>query len=188
MASNVRPKQTSKPTAYVCTPSDSLLSESALWNWLIPLWMPNWCSVLKAALSVLVALSLSAWSADRRWPPVPGADPERSSVAIFLKGLQKCLWAIRRKTKNEIYSYFLKVYRRKKGRKEMHFVFGCVWCIQSLDMVFQGCVNIRLWEERRLAVVSGCSRSALKKILVVFHPCSVLPGCLMSLLTRDSIS
>lgn len=118
MASNVRPKQTSKPTAYVCTPSDSLLSESALWNWLIPLWMPNWCSVLKAALSVLVALSLSAWSADRRWPPVPGADPERSLVAIFLKGLQKCLWAIRRKTKNEIYSSFLKVYRRKKEEEK----------------------------------------------------------------------
>lgn len=36
---------------YRCIASDSWLSDSFLWKWLIPQWMPNWCSLLKAALS-----------------------------------------------------------------------------------------------------------------------------------------
>lgn len=115
VVSNIQPRQTFKITTYICTASDSWLSDSFLWNWLIPPWMPNWCTFLKAALSVLVFPP--AWSAGQQWPPLTDADPKLNCLDLS-KASRKCSWVERRKTEIQFSSF--KVYGEITERKYVH--------------------------------------------------------------------
>lgn len=145
VVSNVQPQQTFEMTTYTCTASDSRLSGYFLLDWLIPLWMPNWCTLLKAALSASVAPI--AWSTDCKWPPLPDADPKLNCLDLLKARRNACgLWG-----RDQIFNIHLS---RCTGRqREACASPRCTFkhaptsrckqsCAVALITTFQGCVNI----------------------------------------------
>lgn len=111
-------------------------SDSFLWNWLIPLWMPNWYTVLKAALSALVFLfclehTQSVTSTPWRWP--------QTELPWSCEGLQECSRVVWQKTEIK-YSSF-KVYREITETKIMCILSALMCPSISVYMMYtkRGC-------------------------------------------------
>ena len=108
-----------KQSAVTCThtASESWLSDCFLPNWLIPPWMPNWCTLLKAALSVpSFRLPGARTSTDlRSLTPTP----DRTDVTLF-EGLQERSRAERQKAAIKYSTFKLYIHQQEECAFEAH--------------------------------------------------------------------